>query len=616
MTTTHEPTRHIHVEGSNVSCGHEGEIDEEGYLIAQHYETNQFSHTREIKELDDHLEILQHDSRCLQLEELKSKETVRLATDEELRALLEASAFDGKDEVELGTEITVEGFMRVEQTHEETAADGETSRSVSVTVTREREDVSEMPPGTVVEVIPELKEDIGLVMTSPSLNAGLVEDLSRSNTSPLITNVETILYSGNEGGHPQLAHHTVTDPPAPIIKEDPLHDVVTEKPPTERRQSRGIIGYLKERSRSLSRNRSEERTKESVAADSDDKKKEKKLKGGWGFGKKTNGSPKKERPPGCPTGKKNVDEGTQGQNGDSNRSKLHGSVDDILKDKKTRKFSLFGKCKPSDTSDNEDDNRDKLDKGSTHTRNRSWSFLQKKTNKSEEKLNQKVERNLENSNLESAGQEDAKMKHSTNSLQRSIRGMFSGRKHVEEPQEEVCVNGPTTAATPSSLHNTGDDLWTTIKLTRRESVNSVTSPALSAGYSAVVAISIGATSSGYVYGFTQDLVSSNDSPTHGMKKPDGCDPGISDARFPSALLLTPDTGFHSTGFTARNVFQSMDPLDAADWLYFENYIEQLTSAFVSLRFQKSLNFKTNLFNLQVTILIIKWLVTQCVGITF
>ena len=123
MTTTHEPTRHIHVEGSNVSCGHEGEIDDDGYLIAQHYETNQFSHTREIKELEDHLEIVQQDSRCLQLEELKSKETVRLATDEELRALLEASAFDGKDEVELGTEITVEGFTRVEQTHEETAAD-------------------------------------------------------------------------------------------------------------------------------------------------------------------------------------------------------------------------------------------------------------------------------------------------------------------------------------------------------------------------------------------------------------------------------------------------------------------------------------------------------------
>ena len=45
------------------------------------------------------MEILLHDRRCLQLAEVKSKETVRQATAEEVRALLEGTVFDGKDEV-------------------------------------------------------------------------------------------------------------------------------------------------------------------------------------------------------------------------------------------------------------------------------------------------------------------------------------------------------------------------------------------------------------------------------------------------------------------------------------------------------------------------------------
>ncbi|XP_065560751.1 uncharacterized protein LOC136027422 [Artemia franciscana] len=82
----------------------------------------------------------------------------------------------------------------------------------------------------------------------------------------------------------------------------------------------------------------------------------------------------------------------------------------------------------------------------------------------------------------------------------------------------------------------------------------------------IVAIDFGTTFSGYAFAFVKDP-----SNIHLMRKWEGGDPGLSNNKTPTVLLLTPDEEFHSFGYTARDFYHDLEPRDAKRWLYFDKF---------------------------------------------
>ena len=82
----------------------------------------------------------------------------------------------------------------------------------------------------------------------------------------------------------------------------------------------------------------------------------------------------------------------------------------------------------------------------------------------------------------------------------------------------------------------------------------------------VVAIDFGTTFSGYAFSFTRDANS-----IHMMRRWEGGDPGVSNQKTPTTLLLKPDGSFHSFGFGARDFYHDLDANDAKKWLYFDKF---------------------------------------------
>ncbi|XP_033632868.1 uncharacterized protein LOC117294526 isoform X1 [Asterias rubens] len=82
----------------------------------------------------------------------------------------------------------------------------------------------------------------------------------------------------------------------------------------------------------------------------------------------------------------------------------------------------------------------------------------------------------------------------------------------------------------------------------------------------VVAIDFGTTFSGYAYSFTRDP-----DDIQIMRKWEGGDPGVTNMKTPTTLLLTPDGEFHSFGFTARDFYHDMDHNEALRWMYFDKF---------------------------------------------
>lgn len=85
-------------------------------------------------------------------------------------------------------------------------------------------------------------------------------------------------------------------------------------------------------------------------------------------------------------------------------------------------------------------------------------------------------------------------------------------------------------------------------------------------YFVVVAIDFGTTFSGYAFAFTRDYGS-----IHMMRRWEGGDPGVSNQKTPTTLLLKPDGTFHSFGFGARDFYHDLEPAEAKKWLYFEKF---------------------------------------------
>ncbi len=92
----------------------------------------------------------------------------------------------------------------------------------------------------------------------------------------------------------------------------------------------------------------------------------------------------------------------------------------------------------------------------------------------------------------------------------------------------------------------------------------------------VAAIDFGTTYSGYAFSFTRDPDS-----IHMMRKWEGGDPGVSNQKTPTTLLLRPNGEFHSFGFGARDHYHDLEEGDARKWYYFEKFKMSLHSSQVS-----------------------------------
>ncbi|XP_023385873.1 heat shock 70 kDa protein 12A isoform X3 [Pteropus vampyrus] len=82
----------------------------------------------------------------------------------------------------------------------------------------------------------------------------------------------------------------------------------------------------------------------------------------------------------------------------------------------------------------------------------------------------------------------------------------------------------------------------------------------------VVAIDFGTTSSGYAYSFAKEPEC-----IHVMRRWEGGDPGVSNQKTPTTILLTPERKFHSFGYAARDFYHDLDPNEAKQWLYLEKF---------------------------------------------
>ena len=92
----------------------------------------------------------------------------------------------------------------------------------------------------------------------------------------------------------------------------------------------------------------------------------------------------------------------------------------------------------------------------------------------------------------------------------------------------------------------------------------------------VAAIDFGTTYSGYAFSFTRDQDS-----IHMMRKWEGGDPGVSNQKTPTTLLLKPNGEFHSFGFGARDYYHDLEEIEARKWFYFEKFKMSLHSSQVS-----------------------------------
>uniref|UniRef100_A0A673ID40 Heat shock 70 kDa protein 12A n=1 Tax=Sinocyclocheilus rhinocerous TaxID=307959 RepID=A0A673ID40_9TELE len=129
-------------------------------------------------------------------------------------------------------------------------------------------------------------------------------------------------------------------------------------------------------------------------------------------------------------------------------------------------------------------------------------------------------------------------------------------------------------ATPSPAKSMGDPGITPLSPTHILVKNEPTRHP----YVVVVAIDFGTTSSGYAYAFTKEPEC-----IHTMRRWEGGDPGVSNQKTPTTILLTPDRKFHSFGYAARDFYHDLDPTESKQWLYLEKFKMKLhTTANLSI----------------------------------
>ena len=117
--------------------------DPGGYNLEHRSDLEQCSQSKEITERDDGLEIRLREHKEVKLEEEKSKETSRLATYDDIIALLDAE-FKGLEEIPVSREVVVEDTSRLESMREFVVG-GERRTESTVTDERRRERTLEGP---------------------------------------------------------------------------------------------------------------------------------------------------------------------------------------------------------------------------------------------------------------------------------------------------------------------------------------------------------------------------------------------------------------------------------------------------------------------------------------
>ncbi|XP_053488063.1 heat shock 70 kDa protein 12A isoform X3 [Ictalurus furcatus] len=145
--------------------------------------------------------------------------------------------------------------------------------------------------------------------------------------------------------------------------------------------------------------------------------------------------------------------------------------------------------------------------------------------------------------------------------------------------QEISMDDSITdaMAAPSPAKSIGDPGITPLSPTHIMKDSEQDEPA-SHSFMVVVAIDFGTTSSGYAYAFTKEPEC-----IHTMRRWEGGDPGVSNQKTPTTILLSPDKKFHSFGYAARDFYHDLDPTESKQWLYLEKFKMKLhTTANLSI----------------------------------
>ncbi|XP_068584200.1 heat shock 70 kDa protein 12A isoform X6 [Cebidichthys violaceus] len=132
-------------------------------------------------------------------------------------------------------------------------------------------------------------------------------------------------------------------------------------------------------------------------------------------------------------------------------------------------------------------------------------------------------------------------------------------------------------ANPSPAKSMGDPGITPLSPSHTQQTDTDQVPS-GPSFVVVVAIDFGTTSSGYAYAFAKEPEC-----IHTMRRWEGGDPGVSNQKTPTTILLTPDRKFHSFGYAARDFYHDLDPSESKHWLYLEKFKMKLhTTANLSI----------------------------------
>nr|XP_005995798.1 PREDICTED: heat shock 70 kDa protein 12A [Latimeria chalumnae] len=139
---------------------------------------------------------------------------------------------------------------------------------------------------------------------------------------------------------------------------------------------------------------------------------------------------------------------------------------------------------------------------------------------------------------------------------------MSGKESVAETINADTVSSSTYSSPAKSL---GDPGITPLSPSHcmKESGQNVP---VQQSFVVVVAVDFGTTSSGYAYSFKKEPEC-----VHIMRRWEGGDPGVSNQKTPTTILLTPERKFHSFGYAARDFYHDLDPSESKHWLYFEKF---------------------------------------------
>ncbi|XP_058043343.1 heat shock 70 kDa protein 12A isoform X3 [Ahaetulla prasina] len=130
--------------------------------------------------------------------------------------------------------------------------------------------------------------------------------------------------------------------------------------------------------------------------------------------------------------------------------------------------------------------------------------------------------------------------------------------------EGIAAEAVSTSAYASPARSLGDPGIT--PLSPSHIADSDANDAEEQTFLVVVAVDFGTTSSGYAYSFTKEPEC-----IHVMRRWEGGDPGVSNQKTPTTILLTPERKFHSFGYAARDFYHDLDPNESKHWLYFEKF---------------------------------------------